>query len=481
MVEGDTIEEGVLEQFLQKLTACIERDELDACVEEAARLAGELGIDASALLGLSLKMRNANKHEFVYVLALGAVNRLDGHEMAMAYFYAGSAAGSLGNINKARSNYMKFIKVHLNDDIMHYRDTKVFNKLFGEDGVESDNSKVTRVYGLAEAHAVYGYLLIDDGKRDVAISEIESASELFKETGRITQSHLAKAWFYQRYSEKYFNQKEYLKSSDNANKASAEYFKAAETAEGNLIDILKLQGNILKAKYFMRKIPPKPWYNKIHRKLGKKPNISEFVSNLQNAAIWYQKASLCPVDGKKDICTACYLSISTFSEVLSAINAFINGNNAEINKAKWLKSLESAKKTYADKELEKGTALVDSLKQLVKCADKLAEEKAIGLNTRGKRLWKCQDNLTKVNDNLDGVLGIISDHTTEAIRNYAQKKGMIGFVGEVNPKKSIFDNPLVKVAIWVIGIFGTLILSIVANQLFEWRIQDMVFAGIFNM
>ena len=646
MAEGDTIEEGVLEQLVQKLTPCIERGELDACVEEAARLAGEMEINAPALLGLAAQMGNAGKYEFAYVLALGA---LDGSEMAGAYFYAGSASQSLGNVSKAETYYLKAIEIdpnyaaalsnyaylfvelgkkdeaetyylkaieadpnyaaahsnyanllkefgkkseaairylkaieidpnyavaHSNYAILlaelgendeaethykkaieidpiyaaaHFNYANLLQNIDKKDGAATHYKKaieIDPIYAaahsnyanllqnldnideavihhlkaieadpnyaaaysnyaillkklnkkdeaathykkaidlepkLAEAHGAYGLLLIDWDKRDYALSETESASDIFKETGRITQSYLAKAWFYEQYSEKYFKQKEYLKSSSDAGRASDEYFKAAETADENLMEYLTLQGNVLKAKYFMRKIPPKPWYDKIHRKFGKKSNISDFVYNLQSAAIWYQKASLCPVDGKKDICTACYLSISTFSEVLSAINAFINGNNAEINKAKWLKSLESAKKTYADKELEKGIALVDSLKQLVKCADKLAEEKAIGLNTQGKRLWKCQDNLTEVNDNLDGVLGIISDHTTEAIRNYAQKKGMAGFVSEVNPKKSVLDNRLVKVVCWVLG---TIISGIIVGLFFEWRIQDKVFAWIYNM
>lgn len=34
------------EEFLQKLAPCIERGDLDACVEEAARLAREMGIGA---------------------------------------------------------------------------------------------------------------------------------------------------------------------------------------------------------------------------------------------------------------------------------------------------------------------------------------------------------------------------------------------------------------------------------------------------
>ena len=331
---------------------------------------------------------------------------------------------------------------------------------------------------LAEAHGAYGLFLIDYDKRDDALSETESASKLFKETGRITQSYLAKAWFYEQYSEKYFKQKEYRKSSDDIGKASTEYFEAAETAEGDLIDSLTLQANVLKAKSFVRKIPPKPWYNKIYKRLGTKPDIPGLVHNLQNAATWYQKASLCPVDGKKDVCGACHLSISVFSEVLGAMNAFISGNNAEITKDKWLNSLEGARKTYTDKELDRGIALVDSLKQLVKCVDELAEQKAIGLKIQEERLGKCYNNLTNVNDNLGGVLKVISDHATEAIRDYAKKEGMAGFGGEVNPKKSFFDNWLVKAAI---GAIGAIILGLIANQLFEWRIQDMVFAGIFNM
>ncbi|MFZ3059843.1 MAG: hypothetical protein WA102_08910 [Candidatus Methanoperedens sp.] len=39
-------ENNKTEEFLQKLAPCIERGELEACVEEAARLAREMGIGA---------------------------------------------------------------------------------------------------------------------------------------------------------------------------------------------------------------------------------------------------------------------------------------------------------------------------------------------------------------------------------------------------------------------------------------------------
>lgn len=39
-----------IQEFLQKLTPCIERSDLDACVEEAARVVREMGMGAGELL-----------------------------------------------------------------------------------------------------------------------------------------------------------------------------------------------------------------------------------------------------------------------------------------------------------------------------------------------------------------------------------------------------------------------------------------------
>ena len=120
MAEDDTIEEGVLEQLVQKLWPCIGRGELDACVEEAARLAGEVGIGAAELLDLAVQMGNAGKHEFAYVLALGAVNGLDSSGKAIAYSNAGGAAQYLGNVDKAEAHYLKAIEIDPKLATVHY-------------------------------------------------------------------------------------------------------------------------------------------------------------------------------------------------------------------------------------------------------------------------------------------------------------------------------------------------------------------------
>ncbi|MFA4956463.1 MAG: hypothetical protein WC556_05755 [Candidatus Methanoperedens sp.] len=52
-------EHNKTEEFLQKLAPCIERGDLDACVEEAARVAKEMGVGAGKLLELSTEKKQS--------------------------------------------------------------------------------------------------------------------------------------------------------------------------------------------------------------------------------------------------------------------------------------------------------------------------------------------------------------------------------------------------------------------------------------
>lgn len=190
-----------------------------------------------------------------------------------------------------------------------------------------------------------------------------------------------------------------------------------------------MQGNVLKAKSYVRKIPEKSWYKKIFYRFGKNPDIPELMENLKNAAIYYEKASLCPIGERKDVCNACSYSMNVFSETLNAMSAFMKGDDAEINIRKWSDSLEQAYKIYSEKNLKKGVDLVETLKQLIKCVDELAEHRKMGLHIQEERLGKYYNNLLEVSEKLDGALKIIAEHSIEAIRDYAKKQGM-GFIGE---------------------------------------------------
>ncbi len=98
-------ENNKIQKFLQKLTPCIERGDLNACVEEAARLAEEMGIGAGELMELSTDRGMNSRYDFAYVLALAAAQGLEGKGKAGAYYNAGLAAHYLKKVEKAEQCY----------------------------------------------------------------------------------------------------------------------------------------------------------------------------------------------------------------------------------------------------------------------------------------------------------------------------------------------------------------------------------------
>lgn len=502
-------------ESLQKLAPCIERGDLDACVEEAARVALEMGIGAIKLSFISCQMGECEKHSFAYILALAAAPNLKWVEKAKAYSNAGLAAQYLGKLKEAEECYKQAIESDPKFAIAHYNYAVMLKELGRKEEAEehylktielnpnnvyahSNYAVLLRELGMnkkaekhylktielnpndvnaysnyanlldqlgrkkeaekhylkaieidrdsAEPHHNYAILLIELNRKSEAEKQAEFAYNIFTKTSRTTEFHLSRAWFYHASSEKNFNRKLFSESADDADKAGDEYLKAAETVKSSLKDNLTLQGNVLKAKSLLRKIPEKSWYKKIYYRFGKIPCIPELIDNLKNAAIYYEKASQCPVGGSKDVCNACFSSMNVFSETLSAMSAFIKNEDADINKDKWLSSLEYAQKIYTANGLNNGAALVDTLKQLIKCVDELANHRKMGLHIQEEKLGKCYNNLLEVSEKLDSALKIIVEHSIEAIRGYAKKQGMVFIRGETKISlwgklvEKIYDN-----------------------------------------
>ena len=133
------------EEFLEKLAPCIEKGDLEACVEEASKLAEEMGISGEELLDLSSKLGEEKRYDFAYVSALAASRVLEDDKGARAYYNAGRSASNLKHYEKAEDHYKKAIEL----------DPK-----------------------LAQAHNNYAILLADLGRRDEAEDHYKKAIEL---------------------------------------------------------------------------------------------------------------------------------------------------------------------------------------------------------------------------------------------------------------------------------------------------------------
>ena len=251
MAEDDTIEEGVLEQLVQKLTPCIERGDLDACVEEAARLADELGIDAGALMGLAGKMGNAGKHEFAYVLALKAVDGLDGFKKAMAHSVAGAASQNFGNAKKAETNYLKAIEADPKLLIAHSGYAKLLTE-HGRTKEAAEHHKIATEINqeLVATHNSMKFLqrlapCIERGELDVCVEE---AVRLAEEMGIDAPALLGLAGKMGNAGKHEFAYVLVLKAVDEldgSEKAMA--YSIAGAASQNLGDVYKAETNYLKA------------------------------------------------------------------------------------------------------------------------------------------------------------------------------------------------------------------------------------------
>ena len=173
MAENDKTEE-----FLQKLAPCIQRGELDACVEEATRLADEIGISAYELVELSSQMGGEGKYELTYVLALGAVEELDDSDKAAAYSNAGLAAKSFGNAGMAKENYKKAIECDPKYATAHNNYAILLEELGQKDVAEWHYKKAIEFDpNFAAAHYNYANLLKELGQKDVTEWHYKKAIE----------------------------------------------------------------------------------------------------------------------------------------------------------------------------------------------------------------------------------------------------------------------------------------------------------------
>lgn len=450
-------ENNKTEEFLQKLTPCIEHGNLEACVDEAARVAREMGIEADELLKLSFnEATEKNNSSLAYVLALAAEQGLFGREKYRAYVIAGYTAQLIEKPEKAEQLYKKAIDLNPNDSSAYFLIGILLHQQKRISEAEEHYEKAIKNDFLNPiTHAFYSMVLIESNKIEESRREIIVATFLARKVQDVL-FNIIKASIYERYSEINFKRKKYRESSKDASKACEEYLNAAKNADVDLKDKLTLQGRVLKAKSFVRKVPVKSRYKKILYKVSNNSDISELIDNLKNAALWYGKASLCSFSENQEVCNACHTTISVFSNVLSAMSAFIKGDCASINKYEWLSSLEHAREIYAKKNLKNGIALIDTLKQLIHCVDELAEHSAIGLHIQEERLGKCYKNLIEVSEKLEGALKIISEHAVDAIRDYAKEQGMI-FVGEEKPKESLWDGKLIKAVLAILTIIAAII------------------------
>jgi len=166
-------------EFLQKLAPCIERGDLDACVEEAEQMVREMGIESKELLELSTNIGMGGDDDLAYVFALAAAQGLDGKDKAQAFFNAGVSMMHLGKKKKAEKYYKMAIEFDPNYTAAHSNYGVLLAGMNHHKMAEDQYRKALEIDpNYALAHCNYGILLDEQDRYEEAEEHYKKALEI---------------------------------------------------------------------------------------------------------------------------------------------------------------------------------------------------------------------------------------------------------------------------------------------------------------
>ena len=169
-------ENNKTEEFLQKLAPCIERGDLDACVEEAVRLAGEMGVGAQERLDLSAQKGRDEDYAIAYILALAAAQGLEGKKKVLAYNIAGQTAKSLGKLENSEKQYKLAIEADSKYAPAHSNYANLLSELKrNEEAEQQYKLAIEADPKLAAAHSNYALLLSELKRNEEAEQQYKLA------------------------------------------------------------------------------------------------------------------------------------------------------------------------------------------------------------------------------------------------------------------------------------------------------------------
>lgn len=160
--------------LLEKISSCLEKGDLDACVDEAIAWAKELGISPQRLLELTVARMTDGQYPQGYILALAAADGID--EKAPAYANAGAASFYLNNLETAEKQLRLAIEADPNNSMAHSNLGNLLKDLGRKDEAEEQyRLAIKSGPNFGPAYYNLGVLLYDLERKDEAEVQLRLA------------------------------------------------------------------------------------------------------------------------------------------------------------------------------------------------------------------------------------------------------------------------------------------------------------------
>ena len=378
------------------------------------------------------RYEEANEH---YKRAL----ELDNNDADTHYNY-GLLLYEIEQYEEANEHYKRALELNPNDAGIHFNCGLL---LYEIEQYEEANEHYKRVLELdpnnPSGHAAYSLLLLFMDLEDDAIEETKIASRLFREKGDEVKEHLAFAWLYDNFADKYYSNGNYRESGHYAEMSGNKYIEASKKAgdESNVASLTK--GYMLKGRAKIRKLDLIDFQPPVTIEM-----FTIIMDGIYNASKCYNKAAeVSPVDNQ--ICNACSLSMKCFSEMIDYMLAVIKLEEVRELKnkiKKWTEDLASCEKIY--KGSEKGEGFIQSLYKLMLCIGSLEKCKQFAMWTEMRAFEDCCFELIKAANTIEGPLQKIIGSSVEQMTYFKHEIRLYEGILTKPFKGSIHENETLK-------------------------------------
>ncbi len=366
------------------------------------------------------------------------------------HFNYGLLLYEIEQYEEANEHYKRALELNPNDAGIHFNYGLL---LYEIEQYEEANEHYKRVLELdpnnPSGHAAYSLLLLFMDLEDDAIEEMKIASRLFREEGDEVQEHLAFAWLYDNFTDKYYSNGNYRESGHYAEMSGNEYIEASKKAgdESKVASLTK--GYMLKGRAKIRKLDLIDFQLPITIEM-----FTIIMNGIYNASKCYNKAAeVSPVDNQ--ICNACSLSMRCFSEMIDYMLAVIKLEEVRGLKnkiEKWTEDLASCEKIY--KGSEKGEGFIQSLYKLMLCIGSLEKCKQFAMWTEMRAFEDCCFELIKAANTIEGPLQKIIESSAKQMAHFKHEirlyEGILTkpFKGSIHKNETLKSKHTVKPSIY---------------------------------
>ena len=301
--------------------------------------------------------------------------------------------------------------------------------------------------------------------------------------------HLALAWLYERFAERYYKKgnarKEktnrsggyFRKSGEYAGLAGYEYIEAGKHAEDKGKSLYLSQGYTLKGRSEIRKLEFSLWDKiRLHmRNLQRYDyDIAKFeliMDGVKDAAGYYKEAAKHSPerDPQCDTCSNCMSALGSMLDyMLSVIHQKAVPELGEKIK-EWDENLSYAE--MVQPKSEKGEKFVEALRKFISCIDNLEKYKTKTRHEHKKALKDCMSELEEVASNIEGPLQEIIDSSANQMKKCMLKRNLYTAGAETEPikdgaKSKIADKLLDKIYDKIATIIVAILVFIISLSLY---------------